>query len=363
VHIKNRPKLDKVSDRAFIGWHCGYESTNIYRVQADSWLLKDLTRPGPNDNLEDYGRRNKAYRKFLVWLWRTCVEPVYEALKSSQELQTQKLTRVWWIGSSLGTFMPFHAAGEHSKGSTENTFSWAISSYAVTLKTLMYARQRALQAMSKIRSRPSLLMVSMPTTPDQNALGYVPEECIAVHDAVQGSISFKSLIQPSATSVLSQVKGYDIVHFSCHGGMDYVNPSNNFLVLQRPGRHASSPPEQDMLTVQQISEAKSENGLLAYLSACWTAEQRAVNLADEALHLASAFQITGFLHVIASRWPVLDDLSVEVAKGFYGKIAKSYCREAKNEAFAVALHDTILELHSNLRSCPLAWAPYIHLGV
>ena len=86
-------------------------------------------------------------------------------------------------------------------------------------------------------------------------------------------------------------------------------------------------------------------------------------MADEALHLASAFQITGFPHVIASRWPVLDDLSVEVAKGFYGKIAKSYCQEAKNEAFAIALHDTILELHSNLRSCPLAWAPYIHLGV
>jgi hypothetical protein len=36
VHIKKRPKLDKVSDRAFIGWHCGYESTNIYRVWVPS---------------------------------------------------------------------------------------------------------------------------------------------------------------------------------------------------------------------------------------------------------------------------------------------------------------------------------------
>jgi CHAT domain-containing protein len=203
----------------------------------------------------------------------------------------------------------------------------------------------------------------MPITPGENALEFVLKECIAVHDAVRGSITFKSLIQPSAASVLSQVNDYDIVHFSCHGGLDYVNPSNNFLVLQRPGRHTSSPTEQDRLTVRQISEAKSENGLLAYLSACWTAEQRTVNLADEALHLASAFQIAGFPHVIASRWPVLDNLSVEVAKGFYGKIAKSYCQKATNEAFAVALHDTILELDSKLRSCPLAWAPYIHLGV
>jgi hypothetical protein len=36
VHIKKRPKLDKVKDRAFIGWHCGYDSTNIYRVWAPS---------------------------------------------------------------------------------------------------------------------------------------------------------------------------------------------------------------------------------------------------------------------------------------------------------------------------------------
>jgi CHAT domain-containing protein len=103
--------------------------------------------------------------------------------------------------------------------------------------------------------------------------------------------------------------------------------------------------------------------LLAYLSACWTAAQRAVNLAYEALHLASAFQIAGFPHVIASRWPVKDDISVKVAKGFYDKITKSYCREARNEVFAVALHQTILELHSNLRSRPLDWAQYIHLGV
>jgi hypothetical protein len=32
VHIKKRLKLDKVLNRAFIRWHCGYESTNIYCV-------------------------------------------------------------------------------------------------------------------------------------------------------------------------------------------------------------------------------------------------------------------------------------------------------------------------------------------
>jgi hypothetical protein len=47
VYIKKRPKLDKVLDRAFIGWHCGYESTNIYRVWVSSQhciiLVRDVT--------------------------------------------------------------------------------------------------------------------------------------------------------------------------------------------------------------------------------------------------------------------------------------------------------------------------------
>jgi hypothetical protein len=36
VHIKNRPKLDKVLPRAFISWLVGYESTNIYRIWSPS---------------------------------------------------------------------------------------------------------------------------------------------------------------------------------------------------------------------------------------------------------------------------------------------------------------------------------------
>jgi len=36
VHIKKRPKLDKVLSRAFIGWLVGYELTNIYCIWSPS---------------------------------------------------------------------------------------------------------------------------------------------------------------------------------------------------------------------------------------------------------------------------------------------------------------------------------------
>jgi CHAT domain-containing protein len=41
---------------------------------------------------------------------------------------------------------------------------------------------------------------------------------------------------------------------------------------------------------------------LAYLSACSTAENKIDQLADEVIHLASAFQVAGFRHVAGAMW-------------------------------------------------------------
>jgi hypothetical protein len=47
MYIKKRPKLDKVSDQAFIRWHYRYKSTNIYCVWVPSQhhiiLVRDIT--------------------------------------------------------------------------------------------------------------------------------------------------------------------------------------------------------------------------------------------------------------------------------------------------------------------------------
>jgi len=36
VHIKNRPKLNKLENKAFIGYLVGYDSTNIFRIWIPS---------------------------------------------------------------------------------------------------------------------------------------------------------------------------------------------------------------------------------------------------------------------------------------------------------------------------------------
>ncbi|CUS09060.1 unnamed protein product, partial [Tuber aestivum] len=52
------------------------------------------------------------------------------------------LKRIWWIGVGQLSMAPFHAAGDHSPGSTRNTISRAISTYIPTIKALSYARQK-----------------------------------------------------------------------------------------------------------------------------------------------------------------------------------------------------------------------------
>lgn len=106
----------------------------------------------------------------------------------------------------------------------------------------------------------------------------------------------------------------------------------------------------DRLTVQNISESRLGQAWLAYLSACSTAENRVSELADEALHLASSFQVAGFAHTVASTWPSNDEICAQVASIFYRElIVKGGLREG-NRAVAAALHAAVKEVRTQQRN-------------
>lgn len=78
----------------------------------------------------------------------------------------------------LATTIPFHAAGDHSRGSVDNTFSHAISSYTPTIKALEYSRERLAQmqqdgeAQTSENGKRRVTVVAMPQTP---GLGPLPK--------------------------------------------------------------------------------------------------------------------------------------------------------------------------------------------
>lgn len=324
----------------------------LSQVKVKEWIQQETTRYRTRP---EKGEKNRSYCEFLKWLWSGCVAPILQELNVANEPTSAILPRIWWIGAGLAAFLPFYAAGDHSSASTENTYSRAISSYAPTIKALGYARERSSVVQKLNTEEPELLVVLMPTTPNvgDQAVGdlKVTEELSEIQNTVMPILPVQSLLHPSCNKVLQKLSQCDMAHFACHGVSDPNDPSNSYLILQRPGEDPGSLPIADKLTVQQISDSTLGRARIAYLSACSTAENRAERLADEVIHLASGFQVAGFPHVIGSLWPSDDTVCVKVARMFYQRIA-----------VASALHDAVMEIRTRWPKQPLLWAQYIHIG-
>ena len=107
------------------------------------------------------------------------------------------------------------------------------------------------------------------------------------------------------------------------------------------------------------------NAPLAYLSACSTAEIKVRILADESIHLASVFQLAGFMHVVATLWLADDDAAVEIAGKFYEGLEfydRQLFDQRESGSMTYALHYAVLH-YRNIPGNSMAvakWAPFIH---
>jgi hypothetical protein len=110
---------------------------SLSAADAEIWIGKQW-----HGLRSERGARNKEYAEFLKWLWEVCVKHVLDAIGYTKSVSIEYLSRIWWIGTGLASSMPFHAAGDYSPGSTENTFNHVISSYAPSIKALSYSRSR-----------------------------------------------------------------------------------------------------------------------------------------------------------------------------------------------------------------------------
>ncbi len=301
----------------------------------------------------------------MSWLWSSCVVPILEEVKNSQASDSNELLRVWWIGTGIASSFPFHAAGRSIKDfensqDSENTLSQIVPSYTPTIKALSYARSCASRAAKINSSEASILVVTMPSTPEHQSLPGVEKEKLAIQKITTDICKIKALESPMAEHVLNSMSGFDIVHFACHGCADPEDPSNSHLLLQKSG---SSGAVVDKLTVSDISNKNTLGKTwIVYLSACSTAGVEATSLADECLHIASAFQVAGFAHVIGSLCPADDNICVRVAESFYRSLTKTgTTTRHSNRAVAEALRNAILEIRSESPD-PRLWAPFIHSG-
>lgn len=88
-------------------------------------------------------------------------------------------------------------------------------------------------------------------------------------------------------------------------------------------------------------------------SACSTAHSGA-QLPDEALHVAAAFQLAGFVHTVGTLRPVDDEVARDVAVAVYDAIGGGDVGAAVATA-TIAMRDA----HP---TSPSLWASHVHLG-
>jgi CHAT domain-containing protein len=85
------------------------------------------------------------------------------------------------------------------------------------------------------------------------------------------------------------------------------------------------------------------------------------SLLDEAIHLASAFQLAGFPHVIATIWEINDGIAVEIADTFYAALTSlDGTLDPRRAGFA--LHHATPIQRDQWPATPYLWATRIHVG-
>ncbi|WP_229402338.1 CHAT domain-containing protein [Micromonospora okii] len=292
-------------------------------ARVDTLLAVVNAGPGRVDPL----RRRQVVSDTLGWLWDVAVARVVDALPH----RSAGAHRVWWLPTGLLGLLPLHAAG-HLGG--PGALDALVSSYVPSLRTLREARDRPPPA-----SRRRLTVV-MQRTPGQAELpGALAEAAV---------LEGPRLVNDDATAgrVLAGMADATWAHFACHAVVDTSSQADSGLLL-----HDAT------LRLPDIGGLRLPEAELAYLSACSTANHGS-RYADEVLHLASAFHLAGFRHVVASLWPLVDQVAVEAARSFYRGLPDT----PGADAAAHALRRVTLELRDEYPDFPELWALLVHSG-
>jgi tetratricopeptide (TPR) repeat protein len=287
----------------------------------------------------------------LGWLWDAVAAPVTERLGiTGPPGHGKSWPRLWWCVHGLLSFLPLHAAGHHDTRSaaTPNTLiDRLVCSYTPTIRALAHARRTTANPGERPTSAEhQILAVVMPHTPGAEDLPGAQAEAEWLQEKFGGQVSVLTGSRATRDTVCQALGRSSWVHFACHGFSDTADPSASRLLLTD---HGSRP-----LTVVEIARLRLRNARLAFLSACSTARP-GTRFSGEAIHLASAFQLAGYPHVIATLWPIADQPAAEITADIYTSLA------ATGEA-ATAVHAAIRRSRAQWSHMPSVWASHIHTG-
>ncbi|MBY8847686.1 CHAT domain-containing protein [Saccharothrix sp. MB29] len=272
--------------------------------------------------VEDYEPdEDDAVQGTLRWLWDSIVGPVVDALRPSEP------HRVWWLPTGVLGLLPLHAAGP---ADGEGALDLLVSSYTTSLRALRAPTGTVLTDQGR-------LVISVSEREDMPPLPAAKREAerLGGHHLAGAAAT--------ADEVLAALPDATSAHFACHAVVDLVDQAGSGLVLH-----------DRTLRLPEIGALRLHDAELAYLSACSTGNH-GTRYADEVLHVGAAFQLAGFRHVIATLWPLNDNIGSRAARNFYRYLTTA-------DDAASVLREVVLDLRELLPNNPSQWASLIHSG-
>jgi tetratricopeptide (TPR) repeat protein len=286
----------------------------------------------------------------LGWLWDAVAGPVLKRLGiTGPPRNGEPWPRLWWCPSGLMSFLPLHAAGHHdtsSDAAPATVIDRVVCSTTPTLRALAHAGRGVADPVKPGSDR--AVVVAMSYTPgNRSDLPGAEAEASLVRRHFPGTeVSTFTGWAATHEAVLAALPEARWAHFACHGDSDLTDPSSSHLLL---ADHQTHP-----LTVVDLAGLRMDSAELAFLSACSTARPGG-RLADEAIHLASAFQLAGYRHVIGTLWPIGDQHAVDIADLIYTAITTT-------GDIAAAVHTATRHMRDRWPNHPLVWASHMHVG-
>jgi tetratricopeptide (TPR) repeat protein len=301
-------------------------------------------------------RAENVLSETLEWLWNVAAKPVLSQLGHVRtHKEGESWPRVWWIPGGLLGALPLHAAGYHRSAVGETVMDRVLSSYVPSVRALAYTRSRR-----SLLSPRHALIVAMPTTPGQSDLPGAAAEAVKLTGRLPTPtvlIERPGLVDdatPTRDTVMMRLAEAAIVHFACHAASHPTDPSRSLILLHDYREH--------QFTVASLVSARLHQAQLAYLSACETARNQVIDLADEAIHLTSAFQLAGYPHVIGTLWTISDAIAVDIAESFYSGLQQEEKLDISRSA--AALHHAVRSVRDRdgHSAVPSLWAAFTHTG-
>lgn len=310
---------------------------------ADAFHTDVVTALDPRAAQDEVDAANERVTATLDLLWREVAAPVLAELRV-----TDPDTRIWWVPTQALCRLPLHAATAMDPLDPQTPLGVSripkslvdrtVSSYTPTVTALHHARARGV-APDRTVAAVVHADVRRPGLPELPA---ARREARAAADRL--GVEPLDLAECGREALISALLTCTHLHLALHAVADQDDPGTSRFLL----------PDLD-LTFAEIAARRGGWGRLAYLSACETTYTPRA-LADEAIHLTSAFLLVGFSGVIGTLWRVPDAVAETTARVFYDAL------DTARDEPAVALARTARLVRVHYGDAPAAWAAHHHVG-